>query len=298
MLHGQPGLYTLAEAPQRPSIEEESFGTGWEQLDRILRFYLGQLIVVTGLAGSGKSTFLMNLACNIAKKFGIRSFFYAPENEGHLRERLQAIWKNDETFEVFSREQCFLRSAIRNYNDPPHTIDYVIQQAQHVVHKNNVDFVVIDPWNELERVKPRDQLMTDYIGESLMILKDFCRTNKVFLAIAAHPTKAVCENGGREVQLSDIEGSMNWWNKCDNGLVVVRDTAAGVGKVISKKVREIGAGSLGKFDFYVTETGSMYPKQDDDLWVGQSSNDEPKSTRSSKRSNGRTRHWQERDSPD
>jgi twinkle protein len=295
MLHGQKGLYTLADLPQRKPIGEEAFTTGWEHLDAILRFYPGQLIVVTGLAGSGKSTFLFNVACRLAKKEGIRTFLYVPENEAHLRERLRAIWNNDETFEVFAQEQAFLRTAIRGYEDPPHTVDYVLEQAQHVINHNGVDFVIIDPWNELERVKPRDQLMTDYIGESLMLMKDFCRTNKIFLCIAAHPTKAVCEDGGRSVRLSDIEGSMNWWNKCDNGLVVSRDHEAGIGQVVSAKVREIGAGTLGVFSFYVDhQTGRMYARENDSCSEQMSSGAE-KYQQSSKKSNGPKRSWQPRD---
>jgi hypothetical protein len=43
--------------------------------------------------------------------------------------------------------------------------------------------------------------------------------------MVAHPTKAgVAE--GKVPSLADIEGSMNWYNKCDNGLIVARDPEA------------------------------------------------------------------------
>jgi hypothetical protein len=96
--------------------------------------------------------------------------------------------------------------------------------------------------------------MTDYIREALMYLKSICRRYGVTVIMVAHPTKAVTEKGGRTPLLSDIEGSMNWYNKCDNGLVVVRDFDKRTSRVISAKVREHGAGRIGVCHFTSTRT--------------------------------------------
>ena len=87
-----------------------------------------------------------------------------------------------------------------------------------------VEIVLIDPWNELDRARKRDELMTDYIGRCLMLIKDFCRTMNAIVVVVAHPTKGIVNTGGKVVSLADIEGSMNWYNKCDNGLIVVRES--------------------------------------------------------------------------
>jgi hypothetical protein len=80
----------------------------------------------------------------------------------------------------------------------------------------------------------------------------------VTVFIVAHPTKAVNENGGRAVNLSDIESSMSWFNKCDNGLIVSRDGNSA--KIVSAKVRELGAGRLGVCHFSVDpKTGKFTP---------------------------------------
>lgn len=262
--YGQPGYFSLAELPQRGSIAKSAFGSGWWELDHIFKFYAGQFVMVTGIAGHGKSTFLLNVLLKLAKERGVKSFLYVPENEGHLREKLFKIWgPNEATFQYFCEEQCFIQSSIVDGdNSPGHTIDWVLEQAKIAVERDNVEVVMIDPWNELHRAKPNDQLMTDYIGESLMIMKDFCRRQSVTLIMVAHPTKAVNENGGRVAGLADIEGSMNWMNKCDNGLIVVRDPENNTARVISAKVREIGAGKLGQCYFYVDpETGIFTPQR-------------------------------------
>jgi twinkle protein len=121
--------------------------------------------------------------------------------------------------------------------------------------------VLIDPWNELDRAKPPQMLLTDYIGECLMLLKQLCRSMNVVVIVVAHPTKAVNEKGGRVPSLADIEGSMNWYNKCDNGLIVVREVETNTTRIISAKVREIGAGRIGACYFSVDpETGLFTPQ--------------------------------------
>jgi hypothetical protein len=54
---------------------------------------------------------------------------------------------------------------------------------------------------------------------------------------------------------------MNWYNKCDNGLIVVRDPEKPVCRVISAKVREIGAGKRGVCYFDVNEETGIFKPQ-------------------------------------
>ena len=100
--------------------------------------------------------------------------------------------------------------------------------------------------------------MTDYIGRCLMLIKDFCRTMNAIVIVVAHPTKAIANTGNKVVSLADIEGSMNWYNKCDNGLIVVRDPVGNTAKVISAKVREVGAGRRGECHFYVDSNTGVF----------------------------------------
>jgi len=258
-----PGLYALADLPQRGSVSKQAFGAGWNELDAILKFYLGQFIVVTGIAGHGKSTFMLNVLLKMALERSIRSFLYVPENESHLREKLRLLWPgNDRQFEHFCRAQCYVQTAVPlMMKEPLHDLPWVLDRAYEACTRHNVEIVMIDPWNELDRAKPRDMLMTDYIGECLMLVKQFCRSVNAIVVIVAHPTKAIAANGGRVVSLADIEGSMNWFNKCDNGLVVVREAGTNASKVISAKVREIGAGKLGTCHFTVDPATGRYTPQ-------------------------------------
>jgi twinkle protein len=259
--HGQPGYHALGSLPQRGSIADITIGTGYRDLDELWKLYPGQFTVVTGVAGHGKSTFLLNVIANVAREHDIASFLYVPENEGHILEKMRLLWGEHQGWEDFISRQCFVQSAAPEaYDSVPKTLQWVLDRAVVAVNHDNVGLLMIDPWNELERAKPKEQLMTDYIGECLMYLKQFCRAMNVAVILVAHPTKAgVAE--GKAPSLADIEGSMNWYNKCDNGLIVVRDPQLSTCRVISAKVREIGAGRRGECRFYVDEkTGLFIPQ--------------------------------------
>lgn len=260
--HDQPGYFSLANLPQQAPMAEEAFGTGWWEMDQIFKFYRGQFIVTTGIAGHGKSTFMLNMLLNIARTDGIASFLYVPENEAFLRDKLRAVWNDELSFPHFADGLCFVQSSRSDrYDEPAHTLHWVLEKAVVAIERDNAEIILIDPWNELDRARPRDMLMTDYIGECLMVLKQFCRSYNVVVIVVAHPTKSVTENGGRVAGLADIEGSMNWFNKCDNGLIVVRDPEKNTAKVISAKVRETGAGKIGVCHFYVDPVTGIFTPQ-------------------------------------
>jgi twinkle protein len=259
--HEQPGYYALADAPQRGSVDQIAKSTGWWELDQIWKLYPGQFNVVTGIAGHGKSTLLLNVVCNVAANHGMKSFLYVPENEAHIRDKLSLFWGDRPGWEVFSNIQCFVQSAeITTFDQEPRTLDWILNKAVIAIEQDGVELILIDPWNEIERAKPRDMMMTDYIGQCLMMLKQFCRVYDVTVIMVAHPTKAGVSEG-KTPTLADIEGSMNWYNKCDNGLIVVRDQERSTCRVISAKVREIGAGKRGVCFFQVEpETGIFTPE--------------------------------------
>lgn len=268
--NGQHGLYKLSELPQQGSVEAIALDTGWWELDQLLRIYPGQFLVVTGLAGSGKSTFLFNLICNLARRHGTASFLYVPENEQHLRDKLKRIW-GDEGFGYLAADKIFVQSAMPvTYTDPPHTLAWVLDQAVSAIERDSVDLLLLDPWNEIEWAKPRDWLMTEYIAECLKMLKSFARAYSVTVMMVAHPTKDVLRRGGTPT-LGDIEGSMAWYNKCDNGLIIEQDKKTKATKVISAKVRERGAGKTGVCWFTFDEATERFTPQH-----GAVTNEEPR----------------------
>ncbi len=257
--HGIPGYYALADLPQPTPLAETAISTGWPEMDKILKIYPGQFVVCTGNAGSGKSTFLFNLITNICHSHKRKAYLYVPENEGNIMRKMQDIYGDaGANFAAFAHTRCFIQSSdYQLYDEEPRTIEWILGQAFHAWEMDKIDMVMIDPWNELERAKLKDELLTDYIGRCLMRIKMFAKHTGCTMFMIAHPTKA---SVGRDVMLADIEGSMAWFNKCDNGLIVKRN--AGDTTVISAKVREQPyAGRLGHCVFLVDEDTGMFREQ-------------------------------------
>lgn len=257
-----PGYYPLLKLPQLPPISDRTYTSTWWELDEIFRLYLGQFVVITGLAGSGKSTFVLNLLMNMAVGIGLRTFMYVPENENDIISKCRRIWNGNHKrsrggFDHFAEYQWFVQSAATG--EDGRDLGWVLDRAEYAVAYDDCSVILIDPWNELERLKAKDELLTDYIGRVIGWAKDMCRQRNVTVIMVAHPTKSA---NGRSVTLADIEGSMNWYNKCDNGLIVERGKDSNTTTVISAKVRNSpDAGRLGACHFVVDPATGLFTPQ-------------------------------------
>lgn len=261
--HGIPGYFALADLPQNAPLSECAMSTGYHELDQILKIYPSQLVVTTGNPGSGKSTFLFNLIINLCYTHKKKAWLYVPENEMQILKKLEAIFGDKpggSIFGQFASTRCFVQSSnYEHYNDEPRDIEWILGNAFAAHQKDGVSLIMIDPWNELERAKAKDELLTDYVGRCLMRVKMFAKQTGCTMFIVAHPTKA---SVGRDVQLSDIEGSMNWFNKCDNGLIVKHEPGSVETTILSAKVREQPhAGRPGHCIFLVDPNTGMFKEQ-------------------------------------
>lgn len=258
---GIPGLYTLDELPQQPPLSESTISTGWAELDKILKIYEGQFVVTTGNPGSGKSTFLFNLLINLCWLHGKRAWMYVPENEANLFHKLKLMFGPEQSnFDRFAKKHCFVQSSHYNhYSDEPRDMEWILGNAYEAHVREGVNMILIDPWNELERAKLRDENLSDYIGRCLMRVKMFARQTKCTMFMVAHPTKAAV---GRDLTLYDIESSSHWFNKCDNGLIVKHAPGDKDTTVISAKVREQPyAGRPGHCIFLVDPDTGIFREQ-------------------------------------
>lgn len=268
------GLYRLSEYPDLPPLE--TFSTGWETLDRVegpaagLRLFPGEFMVVTGIPGHGKSTWVLNLIFNLAQRYHWRTALFSPEmpTVPHLRDLLRTIKLNHPPLNLDRHEIAATDKWINDMilfidNDPTgkveleFNLEWILDRATDAVLRDGVRVLVIDPWNEIEHTRARDESLTDYIGRSIRTLRRWGQQYSVVVIVIAHPTKDVGKDGkSRPVTLYDIDGSAHWYNKPDHGVVVCSDDESS--KLNVRKVRFAETGYKGEVSFSFSRTSRRY----------------------------------------
>ena len=214
--------------------------TGWASVDELFTVYPGQLTVVTGWPGSGKSEFIDALVLHLAMrgwKWAIFSFENQPV-QFHIVKILEKITAQpfgagksvrieggqlnglvDRIFDNF----YFYEST----NDPAH-VGEILEKADAYFETCSGEFkrgIVIDPWNEVESTRDSHLSETEYISKTLSKIRNWARLSNTHVFLIAHPAKQKREEGGTlPIAKPDmISGSMHWWNKADNCLTIFRD---------------------------------------------------------------------------
>jgi twinkle protein len=142
------------------------------------------------------------------------------------------------------------------------TLEWLLSKAEDAVLRHDIRIAVLDPWNEIEHSKRRDETMSEYQNRALRAIRRFAIKHDVAVIVVAHPTKDIALGGKPRVpSLYDIDGSAAWANKPDFGVVIyVPDPAIPETMVYVSKARFRDTGQKGsvrmKFDRW-TELYSM-----------------------------------------
>lgn len=237
--------------------------TGWPSVDRHYTVAPGQLSIVTGWPGAGKSEWLDALMVNLTRqnwKFAVFSAENMPV-EIHISKLMEKIAgypfgtgpsrriHHDELPEYCDEiDRAFRFISPRNESI---SLQAVVATAEKWLLEDDgrKPGLVIDPWNELEHWRPPGQSETEHVSESLSFIRNWGRANKVHVWIVAHPQKVPRENGKLPRPTPDmISGSQNWWNKADCCVTIWRDpsdlTSPNI-DVIVQKIRFKNIGSPG-----------------------------------------------------
>jgi len=245
--------------------------TGIPGLDFNYRIEQGEMCVITGFPGSGKSEFMDHLSVNLAKLHGFKYAYFSPETKPahyHVRRIIQKLYNKsfhkkanvDQRFRIERIWHSELLEGMEFYqkhyslidSDNNITIEDIFQIVQEGADKKGINGFVIDPWNKLESSRPSGMTETDFIGKTLDKISDFCYRTKISCWIVAHPAKPPTNTKGSymaNLNLYGISGSAHWYNKVDNGIWVYRDVTNHESLEIELhilKIKKIDNGKLGK----------------------------------------------------
>lgn len=229
------GVIGVAEL--RQDIERFSAGhvdrgvsTGWPEMDAYLRIKTGQLTVVTGIPGHGKSEWLDALCVNLASDCDYRVALFSPENYPvalhaiKLCEKAMGMPFNEATPQQRSRTLDWLEPRFIWVNPEDPTVDEVLVKARALVRAKGIRVLVIDPWNEIDHAM-EGQREDQYIGQQLTKLRRFARQHDIAIFVVAHPRLMEKEKGNKQGLYVvptpyAISGGAMWANKADNVVTV------------------------------------------------------------------------------
>lgn len=249
------GLYRLSDIPERGPIRSHPIGVA--PLSEMIPIVPGTLTVLTGYANMGKSTLMDTITAQALQKFPVCVAAFETEVKPILQDDLLcAILKcaKSDLGEHPKRklameclqEQLHIITQLVDEDDEM-DFDRFLMLCEQAV-KRGAKMIVLDPWNEVEHKRNRDETETDYTGRILRAARRFAKMNDVAFWIVAHPSKPHAGSKGRP-GLYDISGSANWANKPDYGLTYHRPDPTENHAIISiTKVRKGFPGRKGEVE--------------------------------------------------
>ena len=249
------GVYRLSAFPPEAALSPVS--TGWERLDGNLKIYAPALLVVSGMAGAGKSTWTNQLVAQLAwrQRWTIAIASFEMRIRPYVTDTLasvyldvpRSLWTVEESNDVAAWiEDRFVFIAPEPDDEAVHDIEWVLQRAEVAVIRHGARVLLIDPWNEIEHVRNRDETISDYTGRALRKLKDFGRRFDVLVIVVAHPTKAATDKTPDKLTAYDISDSAHFANKADQVVILGRlNGKSGSGVMVNKVRYQPDAGQIG-----------------------------------------------------
>lgn len=229
------GLYRMEDFPDPPEFRWIPIGI--EGLEDLWPVVPGTLSVVTGWPGHGKSSLVLVAIANLIKQ-GVPVALGSFETmvKPVLQRRLRAtIYEVDEASpkirapgpaDQMIGDRLSIISNLHVDDETELSIERIIELAIVAVLRDGVRLLVLDPWNEIEHKRGRDESETEYVGRAIRLLKRFARDYQCAVWIVAHPRKPGTDGQPKPPSLLDLAGSANFANKADYGVIIHRHDLA------------------------------------------------------------------------
>lgn len=189
----------------------------------------GNLTVVTGIPGSGKSSVFNQILVNMAENHGWTSAIYSSETPPPVHIAVLAAMKMGKPFfagpvpRMTEDELAAAENWVNDYftflhfEDTP-SYQEVIERLEVAVMRMGIRVFVVDPSNYLKKT---NEDTVEWVGEMLEAFRSFAQSHGCHAIVVAHPKKPP-EAGDKPPGGYDISGSAAWYNRADFGVTVHR----------------------------------------------------------------------------
>ena len=233
-------------------------------MDKICTYERGRLVILTGVPGAGKSEWLDELVLRLCLRHQWKIAFFSPENTPivyHIRKLVEKL--TGHRFQkgcgisegLLMRSEEFLTDNVSHISLKGNaTPARVLAKAHELVVRRGCRILVIDPLNRLDHTPQPGQTETQYLSNFLNMITEFAVQHNCLVVLVAHPRKMnrnPVTNTTPRVEMYDINGSADFFNKADYGIVVERDKEVGVTRVYVDKVKfkHLGMGGMVTFAY-------------------------------------------------
>lgn len=271
------GVFKMGDL--QPVPYKRPYDIGIAGFEDYLKIRMGDFSVWTGVPSSGKSTFLNDVSCRLVSKHGFKpvfaSFEQLPQTD---HKRFLRTWhsakleKNMTQDEKDSADKWIDENFlfIVNTNDDFANLEWLLEKCAVAVVRHGANFIVIDPWNEIDHDRPNNMSLTEYTGFAIKQFKAFAKKYDVHVAVVAHPAKMLRAKDGKYPipTLYDISDSAHWYNKADLGVVVHRDKDNGDIVMVAKSRYHNEIGKTGVVDVKFSVEDGRYTVVDNSVLFG------------------------------
>lgn len=276
--HAKPypvaNLYTMDDFPEPPPFR--ATGIGIEGLEDMWPVVPGTFSVITGWPSHGKSTAVLCAVANLLKQgMPIAVGSFETMVKPVLQRRLRACYYQCDEQDPLAKhrghaddvfaEKLRIISNLHVSDDTELSIEAIIELAIVAVLRDGIRLLIIDPWNEVEHKRARDESETEYVGRAIRLLKRFAKDYQCAVWVVAHPRKPTAHDGTpKRPSLLDLAGSAHFANKADYGVIFHRpDMATNATEAVVCKKRMGLPGRMGMVRLDWNEGRSLYDRSQD-----------------------------------
>lgn len=197
----------------RNQKEETKYLSGFQGLDDLLKgFRPQQLIVVSALTGSGKTSFLMDMTCKL-KELNPLWFPFEESAEELIQKFLD---RNEEPPIAFTPE-----------NMKGNTMEWIESKIVESIVKYDTKIVFIDQLDFIVPMNGDNHALN--VGQTMRDLKGLAKRWNVVIFIICHLTKAKMDT---QPTLEDLKGSSSIGQEADSVILLWRETKRSGGELV------------------------------------------------------------------
>jgi twinkle protein len=217
-----PGPRTLYQWGMGPTFDRPVVEGGQ-------RIELPAFMAIVGPKSAGKSTLLRQCLVRLWRthkwKFLLTSFEekvkhrYQHQLRRHLIEKPMEVWTDSDKAHADAEINRACKFLLRKRGSVL-DIDQLIRLIEYAVKVYGLKVIAIDPWNEIWHRPEKGENLTDYVGRSIMRLKQLADDYGLLLIVCVHPNKDSAEKRLSKtglLTLYDAADSAHWANKPDIG---------------------------------------------------------------------------------